>query len=268
MTGIDKARETAEKLKKDAQERKDTDTKAMAATKHTLDMVRANPALAKMYQDNASAGSEELSGASPMLKVFAAGKTMDRLADGRKPQDGAFYYKPTQEEFSDIVCHFVAVSRGFYTKSMDAGNNEPKFNQLVGGVIINDEIPKPFVMWFNGKKWPALKEFGEKARVYTKSRKMPVPMFALTLHLTTRSEKNSVSESWLVDIEIMQNEDGTPTVVSDEKEFVFLNGKVQYFKDMFDKIIAAKGVEQEETPTRIASDTVGEDVPDKEPEGF
>ncbi len=194
--------------------------------------IAENPELAKAYQDNASVGSENLSGATPVLKVHSVGKGQSVLESGDEPDDGAFFYAPTQEQFKEITCHILSISRGYSTAPMERGK-KPVFTQLVAGVIEGEEL-KPFTMYMTSRKLPKLWEFGKVAKEYTKAKPFPIPMFALQVKLTTEKMMSDFTnedgktikvKSWLVNFEILKKDDGTPVLVTDM-------GKFQYLKDM------------------------------------
>ena len=112
-TGVEAARETAGKLRKEQDAKKENEAKAMATVKNELDKIRNNPELAKLYQDNAKVGAENLAGELPLLKIHAVGRSLkNELKDGSEPNDGWFFYKPTQEQFQEIECHILTISRG------------------------------------------------------------------------------------------------------------------------------------------------------------
>lgn len=211
--------------------------------------IQNDPVLSKMYADSATVGAENLSGGLPLLKVHAVGKSNNELANGGEPEDGSFYYGPTKEQFKEIEVHILTVSRGFKAEGMPDknGKTEPKFNQLVGGVIVDTFGYKPFIMYFLGKKLPNLWAFGKDAKKYTRA---GIPMFALLVKMTTEKVPNSFGKSWLVDFEIVKFKDGNPTLVHDIEEFNYLKENVETIKDSIESIIEAKDItEAESEPT-------------------
>ena len=252
--GIDKARETAGKLRNEVEEKVDKETKTMDTIKNHLQSIAENKDLAEMYNNNSQVGAENLSGSSPTLSVFAAGKSQTRLADGTKPNDGYFYYKPTQEQFENLEVHILSISRGFYAKGMTQadGTTPMVFNQLVSGMFISeDEKLTPFIMYLTGKKLQPMWDFGKEANKYIHSKPFGIPMFALRLKLTTSEEKNNFGMSWVIKFEIMKNEDGSPILINDPEKFTFLKNAVESGQQVVENIIKAKAGEDTETETPV-----------------
>ncbi len=238
MTGFEKAKEIAESLKKDVEAKVEQEQRELAEVKTELDLVRSNPELSKLYSESANMGANNLSGELPVLKVFTQGKSQSKLADGSKPKDGSFYYKPQQRQFDGITAHILTISRGFKAEGMD-GKKEV-FNQIVGGMIIDGTDLLPFIMYFTGKKLQNMWNFGKEAGKYTKMKPTPIPMFALTVKLSTQSETNDFGESWLVNFEIVKQSEGFPEVVVDPSEFQFLRDSLIQMEATISGIIDSK----------------------------
>lgn len=219
--------------------------KTMAETKeveNSLVALKENREMMEMYQKNADVGSENISqGSLPALKVHSAGKsTKNILANGNKPTDGYFFYKPDQCEFKEIECHLLYVSKGYYAPDM---NGKDKFNQIIAGVIVNGGDTRSFVMYVNGKRLSHLWEMGKELAVYTKAKPVGVPMFALRIKMSTYSEPNDYGESWLIKFDIMKNKDGSPILISDPGEFQFLRDHVDTIKSTLDRLVSSKAGE-------------------------
>lgn len=222
--------ETEEKI-----EKAQLETKKAIATQ--LDKLRANESLADLYTKNAQIGAENLSQELPMLKVHTQGRsTKNLLADGTKPNDGWFFYKPTAEQFEKITCHVLMISRGYKAPGINDG--EEKFNQILAGVMVDSQ--KPFLLFFTGKRLGNMWDFGKEASQYTHAKPVPIPMFAMTVELTTRSEANKFGESWMIDFKILKGANGFPLLVMDEGEFVFLRDQVELIQGTIDQLIASK----------------------------
>jgi len=263
MTGEDKARATAEKLKKDTEKTKESEVKEIALVKSQLDIVRNDPALAKMYGDNARVGSENLGGDLPILKVQTTGKSStNELPDGREPEDGYFFYVPKQMQFKELTAHILTISRGYYAEGMEidraTGKKKSVWNQIMGGVITNDGINMPFVMYVTGKKLQPMWDFGKAAGKYTRAKPVSIPMFALTVKLTTEKQVNSFGKSWIIGFEIVKQEDGFPILVTDAGKFQFLLDMVDVLKETIEKIIASKAIDEEVRPAKSIKITESE----------
>ena len=219
-------------------------------THNQLETIQNNAELAKMYVDNAQVGADNLSGETPLLKVHAVGRSKNELADGSEPDDGAFFYKPTGEQFESIECHVLTISRGYKAPGLEEGGKEI-FNQLLGGVIMHEGQYKPFIMYFTGLKLSNLWEFGKIANKYTHAKPMPIPMFALMVRLTTEKVNNSYGKSWIVNFEIVKNGDGTPKLVLDQGEFQFLKDSADLSQETMESLIKATEIKKVE-PEKIS----------------
>lgn len=244
MTGEDKARATAARLKTETKVKEEKQAAEAKEAEDTLAIVAGNKELAEMYRGSASMGADNLSGSLPTLKVYQAGKSTFRLESGAKPHDGWFVYGPTKEETETVTCHVLTISRGFRAPGLNT--DKLVFNQILGGVWIDDGALKPFVMFFTGKKLQNLWTFGKEVAPYTKAKPVPIPMFALTVKLSAHSEANDYGESWLVDFKILRNEAGQPDLVMDPQLFAYLRDHVKDMEETIEKLIESKSSEQEE----------------------
>lgn len=224
-----------------------SEEKAIVKGTNELDAIKADPELSRMYRESAELGAENLANSLPLLKVHQVGKsTKNELSTGGQPDDGYFFYGPTGQQFESIETHILTISKGF--KALD-NNGEEKFNQIMGGVIISDGDYKPFVMFMTGKKLANMWEFGKEARQFTKK---GIPLFALTVNLTTASVPNKYGKSWLINFEIVKAEDGTPTLIHDLQEFNYLKDKVEVLKDTIASVIDAKAESNDSEPVMTA----------------
>ena len=231
-----------------------------------LTVVQNNPELVNLYRANATLGAENLGGELPLLKVHITGKsTKNILANGELPLDGWFFYKPTKEDFDEIQCHILTISKGFRSEDLQ---KRQKFNQIMAGTIITDEGLKPFVMYFTGKKLSNLWAFGKEASRFTKSRSLPIPLFAMTVKLTTEKVDNGdLGHSWIVVFEIVKNPDGTPVVVTDIPLFKKLKEEFEVVDTMIGNLIESKSTEEVVEKEPVHVETVdeeprkGEEVP-------
>lgn len=263
MTTQDKLREKVNGWKKEMNDDK------QLAEKQAMDQLAAiakNKELSDFFNSNADVGSENIAQSSlPALKVHSAGKsTKNILANGEKPTDGFFYYKPTQEQFKTVECHLLYVSGGYYADDM---NGKKKWNQIIAGVIDDEGDMKSFIMYINGKKLQNLWNFGKELAPYTKGKPVSIPMFALRVKLSTHSEPNDYGESWLVDFEIMKDAKGMPIITVDEGELRFLRDHVSSIKETIDRLVSSRSGEDGDAPANgnfAATDSQGnpiEDIP-------
>jgi len=246
MTEYDKAKATAEKIKADVAKSKEIQeqpkdlTEAKTKVQNQLQAISNDQALVDMYKSNAEVG-----GSLPLLKVHTLGKsTKNELADGSQPKDGWFFYKPTGEQFETLTCHILTISRGYVTPDM---NNKDKFNQILAGVIVDEKGLKPFLMYMTGTKLSNMWDFGKDARKYTKAKPFPIPMFALTVNLTTETKATQFGKSWIINFEIEKNEDNSPVLITDPGLFQALKDMVGEVKETIENLINKKSSEEEAT---------------------
>lgn len=238
--GIEAARAKAAEIKAEVQAEADAKDRGLEQAKNQLEAIHNNPELAQMYSENAQVGASNIAGALPLLKVHAVGRSKNELADGTEPKDGAFFYKPTGEEFDSVDVHILTISRGFRAKGMEGSDRDDVFNQIVGGCIVDGTDYKPFMMYFTGLKLSYLWEFGKAASKYTHAKPIPIPMFALTVRLTTKKIDNSFGKSWIVEFEIVKSEDHMPKLVMDPGEFTYLKDSVETIESTIENIVARK----------------------------
>ena len=102
---------------------------------------------------------------------------------------------------------------------------------------------KPFFIYFTGLKLSYLWEFGKEASKYTHAKPVPIPMFAMTVRLSTEKVKNSVGFSWVIKFEIVRNEENNLKLVTDPGEFQFLKDMVTGSMETVATIIEKKANE-------------------------
>ena len=245
MSEIDKAREVADKIKADNEAAALAKAEGKEKAKSELATIQHNPALAAMYQESARMGADNLGGSLPQLKVHAAGRSSsNQLVDGTEPNDGYFFYAPTQEQFKEVTCHILTISRGYRAEGFQGKQNV--FHQLLGGVIVNDGVVKPFTMFFTGTRLSKLWEFGKEAGKYTHAKPVAIPMFALTVKLTTESVKNDFGKAWIINFEIAKTEEGNPELILDPIFFNLLKNNVETLEDTIASLIDAKATDKED----------------------
>ena len=261
--GIKKFQAVGQKIKEEVEEKNKQTAIERKEALNALDVLRGNEELAKLYQENAQVGAENLAGELPLLKVHAVGRsTENELADGTEPKDGWFFYKPTAEQYETIQCHILTISKGFRAEGLAQGNGKARdvFNQIVGGVIIDGSDYKPFIMYFTGLKLSPLWEFGKEAAKYTRARPVSLPMFTLTVKLSTSKVKNSFGASWVVNFEILKDEGGYPRIILDEGKFQFLKDNVAMMEETIASLIAKKitkeTAEAEPIPLKTEEETM------------
>lgn len=268
--GIEKAREKADELKAEKAEADAKAEKSMEAVKTQLETIAQNKDLAQMYAENAQVGAENIAGSLPLLKVHQVGKSKNTLSSGGEPENGNFFYQQTGEEFKEVLIHVLTISRGFKAPGLN-GEGDDKFNQILGGCIIEEGNFKPFIMYFTGKKLKNLWEFGKEAAKYTHKKPLPIPMFALTVKLTSEKKDNNYGYSFVVNFEIVKNEDGSPSLIMDPGIFTYIRDNVEDVAGTINSLIAAKASAEEAEEVVIAgkvADVQDEDLydPSTEPE--
>jgi len=253
MSGYDKAKEVADKLKAEVQEKEQEKEASKEKALTDLALLGQNKELAKMYADNAQVGSMNVQGELPMLKVHATGRSNKNfLSNGEEPNDGFFFYKSTGEQFETIDCHILTISKGFRAEGFEGKENV--YNQILGGCIIEEGNNfKPFIMYITGLKLSYLWEFGKVASKYTHAKPIPIPMFALTVRLATKKVNNTYGKSWIIEYDVVKNPDGSPILVMDPGVFQYLKDSVETVEDTIASLIATKTKEEDKEEEAIVS---------------
>ena len=253
--GYEKLREANAKLKKDIRDEKvatvdkeavPTDSEAM---KGPLAVLKQSSDLMKMYAESSKMGSENVQGSLPMLKIHTTNKSQgNELADGKEPNDGWFYLTVNQEQFQNPVCHILTISKGFRAEGMKDSatgkTGEDKFNQILGGVIVDGKNYKPFVMYFTGLRLSRLWDFGKEVSKYTHLKPVGIPMFALSVKLSTEKVKHAYGSSYVVNFEVLRDDKKNPVIITDPGEFVFLRDSLESLEDTIASLISAKSTEE------------------------
>jgi hypothetical protein len=213
-------------------------------TDNALVTVQGNEELAKLYKEFASLGSQNLQGTLPLLKIHTTNKSQgNQLLNGKEPNDGWFFLTGSQEQFENPICHILTISRGFKAEGMTDTKtgikSDPKFNQILGGVIVDGTDYKPFIMYFTGIKLSKLWEFGKEVNKYTHTKPIGIPMFALSVKLSTEKVKHDYGSSYAVNFEIVKDGD-FPKLVTDPGQVVFLRDMVSSVEQMVDSLIDIK----------------------------
>lgn len=184
MTGIDKAREAAEKLKKEAEEGKQ---KTELEVKESLELTREK--LATMYRDDVVAGTEDIGVDDlniPQLKIVQSNKRID-LPNGKRAEDGYYYRTDTKEqmEYVDVI---LLVVRKVYTLNFKKDATERQ--HIYFGVY--DGTNEPFRMFCRGWSLAGSREFLTEVKMIQKKYKLP--MYALKGRLTTTTKTGTMKE--------------------------------------------------------------------------
>lgn len=213
-----------------------------------------SPEMQKMFSESAKVGAQNLQNELPLLKIHSTGRSNNNiLVSGEEPKDGSFYYKQTRQEYEFVNAHILTISKGFRAEGLN--DKKDVFNQIMGGCIIEDDGTfKPFIMYFTGLKLSNLWSFGKEVSKYTHAKPFPIPMFALTVRLTTEKVVNSYGKSWIVNFEILRDKDGSPECVNDAQDFIYLRDSVEAVEDTIASLISAKANKEEEVLEGVEAD--------------
>lgn len=228
-----------------------TNTQPTREESLSIALTQLDPAVKALFQQNAGVGLEHSSGlALPQLKVSEA-NSQNILSDGTRSKPGNFYYAPTQQEFTELTVSILAVSRGFYTVGKDLegemkrwpdGSPATRFNQLVGGVIL--DTMQPFVMFAAGTRWPNLNEFVKLINPLTKNKKLPIPMLALKVKLTLQEISTKNGFNSIVVYNLVRDEVGKIEIITQPDIVSILVLGVESVKEMFEGFIEHNAVDK------------------------
>ena len=258
LTGKEKAKKIADEIRAENEvaASKDAEARSQALAELGINGLQVDDETAAMFKATADVGTENMGGgALPQLKVTEHGSKKNILTSGQKAQDGTFYYTPTKESFESVMVSVVTASRGFYTAKYEADGKTLKpnpnsgdygwFNQLVGGVILANNMP--FVMFASGSRWPGFNEFCKTIRPFTKNPNTPVPMYAFKVQLTSTLRENGAgkSDSYIVNYNLVSNDKGQVMIISDKEVLKSLPKLSDEFAKMFDGFISKNEVDRE-----------------------
>jgi hypothetical protein len=71
-----------------------------------------------------------------------------------------------------------------------------------------------------------------------------IPMFALSVKLSTEKVKHAYGSSYVVNFEIVRDEKTNPVIITDPGEFVFLRDSLESLEDTIASLISAKSTEE------------------------
>jgi len=233
----------------------------MNDTNTGLSLVQSNEELLKLYGESARLGSENLSGSVPMLKLYTTNKSLNCvLANGKEPNDGWFFLTGNQEQFENPVCHILTISKGFKAEGLASpttGEKKEVFNQILGGVIVDGTDYKPFLMYFSGVKLEKLWNFAKEVNKYTHAKPVGIPMFALTVVLSSVGFVHKFGTSKVVDFKIVKKGD-FPELVTDAGQFVYLRDLLSQVESSINSLIEFKSTEDKSIVTEAEQVFMGE----------
>lgn len=220
--------------------------KAMAAVTADGMILPADSELLKMMNQDSKMGAENIGGNLPLLKVYQPGKTQAVLENGVKPNDGWFYYQPTQSQFQNPECYILSISRGYKAKPMNDQSKE-KFTQLLSGAIDHDGKLLPFMMYVTGLKLRPMWDYGKTISKFTNHKTYPIPMFALKTRLSSENVKTDFGYTYVVNYDLVMNDQGFPVILSDRSQYEYLRDKVSEVEATMENIIQKGQSEDAET---------------------
>lgn len=254
MTGEDAARQTAEKLRKESDVKKQEEAKKEDRVGEELQekkdqqLARDDEELRRQMSESAGIGADSLSASLPILKIYTANKSADDvLADGSAPHDGFFLHKASGREWEDVYFHPMVISRGFYAFGVPDSKTGVKpvvFNNILGGVILNDLDYTPFIMYFTGTKLQNLWGFRDMIRPFIKRKINPIPMFCITASMNRDKFKTqNFGNVWIAKFDYERDENGKePSVQLDLDKFKFLKTAAERMVLVVGQIIADKEI--------------------------
>lgn len=259
MSGKDKLKEVAEKLKEETQEQK-------------LDVLKeepkaicdgADPEFQKLMQADAEAEAEQAGEGLPFLKVYVANRSQSTLADGKDPNNGWFFYAPTKEQYETVHCHILVISKGFRMPGMkdEQGQVKNKWTHIVSGVMLNDD-PKPFWLFISGQaRVLRLWQFEKQLRSLNHQ---GTPTFPLLITLSTEKVKTEEMKSpaMVVNFSVDLADNGKPEMVQTMEEYLKLRNEVFMQQKFINQYIGKHAVDEEKIPVAIESEPAVSALPD------
>lgn len=264
MTGLDKAREVAEKLKTQKTVSPEAEVHPLGETQ----MAKISENLRKMMQSDARDDMKENGAQLPFLSLFDSARSTKTLADGSVPHDGWFLLSSTQEEFDSPLVHIFHISRGFRVMQKNSeGVEEPKYMHMVSGVI-QDDVLKPFLMTIQGQQ--RVQRLWEFRDVLRKLNQRGFPTFSLLIQLGKervqfKDGKGKERVAKVITFTLSKSEGATdPDVVDDADQYMDLRNRAidmkqyeQQYMDRYEvdedgeRVIPVHTVVEEAPPTPV-----------------
>lgn len=196
--------------------------------------------VADFFKKNADVGSGNLSASLPQLKVTEA-NSQNEGQDGQYVAAGEFYYQPTKESFKTVKVSIMTISRGFWALD-NKEKPEPKFTQLVGGMIL--ETMQPFVMFVSGTRLQNMWDFGKEIKPFTKNKGNAVPMFAFEVELGLEKNKTQYGMNHVVTYKLTRNKDNQVLLINDLELLSAIRNGVDQLESTFESFIDQKEVDR------------------------
>jgi len=241
MTGQDKLRETALRLKNEV-----ADEKRLALKKSFAISSEITPEMMEFINENLSVGIADLnlSQSLPMLRIHTDNSSKNQLTDGSDPEIGQLYYTKNKEAYNEVIVSILTVKKARlqnmeYLDKYDA-------TYLVAGVIENTS--DPFVMYVKGMSYNKIWELENKIKEYV--RPGGVPMFMLKIKISTEKEavkdgKYKGQKKYVFKLDILENS-GLPALEIDMQRCRDLRKSIDGAEKTLNDIIARKGMTEEE----------------------
>jgi len=249
-SGVEAARETANKLRSEVATTKELDSVNMGG-------VSLPSEVSSFYKRNAGVGSENMARESlPSLKVVES-NSKGELANGDRPTVGYLYYTGTKEQYKNTRVSIMSVSRGFYVKALNKGDR-PKFQQIISGMLLDSM--EPFIMYMGGKRLQNLWDLGKTLSPFTKHKESPVPMMAFQIDLSTTNYKHEFGDSHYIDFNLIKDGENRYQLITDISTLEVLEDGIATIKAVVADIIEATEVNKQtgelvkDTPTQLYSD--------------
>lgn len=263
-----KAKDVANNLRKESNAKKEevAENKKLALVE--VQGISVSEDVAEIYKDTSGAGMKNVSdGGLPQLKAIEA-KSKATFLDGTKPKAGSLFYAPTKKAYDKVEVSIVTVSRGFWTPKVDMkgnqiiedGNPKTRFNQIVGGVIL--ETMEPFVTFSAGVRWKPMNDFVKSIKPFTKHKKRPIPLYAFRTSLETSFTE---TENYAIEYTLVKNDKNQATLVTDKVTIDLLLKAIDSLEEMIAGFIDNKEVDRYtgvlKSETRLVSLNEQEEAP-------
>lgn len=252
MTGKDKMAAKAAELKGQTQEKDEAERKsALSALEKTRQIISSNPEMMARMQEDANEEQKDRR-ELPLLKVYIANKSHFTLLDGSEPHNGWFIHTITQQEYPEVYCHILKISRGFRMLGLPdekTGVAKKQWTHIVAGVMLND-APVPFWMLVSGQnRVQRLWAFQDELRKYNKA---GIPSFPLTIKLTTEKvEISKTRQAVVINFAVEMDDEGKPDMVLLPSDYLALREQVHEQEEYIRRFIEKNEVEKDQEPEPI-----------------
>jgi len=231
-TGIEKARETAARIKGTI------NTEESKAITHYGVSPEALAFMKRKAREDRGVEVNE-GGSLPMLTLIQNDEFSGEIAHKADPIPGAYYYKPKQIQIENPVVNIVYIRECKLDTQFQGVVTKNKSHYLIAGIL--DETKDPFVMYIKGLSYGevAIEETSlmTQTREWRKHPENPIPLYLFRIQLGSSKKESDWGKKRVTTYLMLKDENGLPQIVTDMDMMEVLDASVDSSKRIIDGII-------------------------------